>query len=32
LARRIGTAVPPLDQEIAPEKIQDSITLLSVNN
>jgi uncharacterized protein YbjQ (UPF0145 family) len=28
----IGTAVLPLDQEIAPEKIQDPIMVLSVND
>jgi uncharacterized protein YbjQ (UPF0145 family) len=28
----IGTAVLPLDQEIAPEKIQDLIMVLSVND
>jgi hypothetical protein len=28
----IGTAVLPVDQEIAPEKIQDPIMVLSVND
>jgi hypothetical protein len=28
----IGTAVLPLDQEIAPEKIADPIMVLSVND
>jgi hypothetical protein len=32
LALRIGSAMLPFDQEIAPEKIQDPITVLSIND